>query len=272
MTDAADPRPRGVTAKRAMYAILAFQIGMAVVLAGSDLNGALPQLFNGPRAPAMDAPVAPGDQVRRFRPADLPGRPTRTDDRQVPIPDPGDMPSRLRFTDDAGTALLTGTIAPRDAARFTEWLATQPDLTAIRLHSPGGSVQDALCIGSAIRDAGLDTVMEPGDICLSACPYILASGVTRTVPNDALVGVHQHYFGENTALPAFLAIEDIQNGQAEVMAHLDTMGVDVRIMQPAMSTPPQAIYILLPEELVDYRMVTPPEDDAPEGDAPETDG
>ena len=72
------------------------------------------------------------------------------------------------------------------------------------------------------------------------------------------MGVHQHYFGENTALPAFLAVEDIQRGQADVMAHLDAMGVDVRVMQHALSTPPEAIYVLLPEELEDYALTTPP--------------
>ena len=36
---------------------------------------------------------------------------------------------------------------------------------------------------------------------------------------------------------------------------LDAMGIDVRVMQHAMSTPPEAIYVLLPEELRDYRIV-----------------
>jgi hypothetical protein len=257
MTDSADA-PKGFTVRRAILAILGFQVGMAVVLAGSDLIGAVPQLFNGPRAPALDAPVAPGDQVRRFRPGDLPGRERLSPDRQTPIPDPGDMPTRLRFTIEGEVALVTGDIAPGDATRFAEWLPDAADIRAIRLHSPGGSVRDALAIGAAIRAAELNTMMEPGDICLSACPYILAGGVARTIPDTAMVGVHQHYFGENTALPAFLAVEDIQRGQADVMAHLDTMGVDVRVMQHALSTPPEAIYVLLPEELSEYDFLTPP--------------
>lgn len=245
----------GFTVRRAIMAILAFQIAMAVVLAGSDLIAAIPRLFAGTSAPNLDAPVTPGDQVRRFRPGDLPARDRVAPDQQTPIPDPGDMPSRLRFTVEGDTALLTGQIAPGDATRFSEWLDADATFDTIRLHSPGGSVQDALAIGAAIRNAELATVMEPGDICFSACPYVLASGTTRTIPDDAMVGVHQHYFGENTALPAFLAIEDIQFGQAEVMAHLDAMGIDVRMMQHALSTPPEAIYVLLPEELVEYRMV-----------------
>ena len=264
MTETAPDARQGITVKRAITAILAFQIAMAVVLAGSDLISAIPRLLSGPDAPALDAPVAPGDQVRRFRPEDLPARDRRDPDRQTPIPDPGDMPTRLRFSVEDGVGLITGQIAPGDAARFAEWLETDATYEALRLHSPGGSVNDALAIGQAIRDAELATLMEPGDICLSACPYVLVGGTTRAVPEGAMVGVHQHYFGENTALPAFLAIEDIQFGQGEVMAHLDAMGIDVRLMQHALTTPPEAIYVLLPEELMDYGVI---EDTRPDTDA-----
>lgn len=249
--------PRGLTVKRAIAGILAFQIAMAVVLAGSDLIGALPRLLSGVNAPQLDAPIAPGDQVRRYRPGDLPARERRDPDRLSPIPDPGDMPTRLRFSVEGGVALVTGQIAPGDATRFAEWLDGANPFTTIRLHSPGGSVADALAMGQAIREAELSTLMEPGDICLSACPYILVGGVTRRVPDDAMVGVHQHYFGENTALPAFLAIEDIQFGQGDVMTHLDAMGIDVRIMVHALTTPPDAIYILLPEQLEAYGVIAP---------------
>lgn len=254
-----DTQTGGFTVKRAITAILAFQIAMAVVLAGSDLIGALPRLLSGTNAPQLDSPVAPGDQVRRFRPGDLPTRDRTGPERQTPIPDPGDMPTRLRFSVEDGVALVTGQIAPGDSTRFAEWLETDATFETIRLHSPGGSVTDALIIGQAIRDAELATVMEPGDICLSACPYVLVGGTTRTVPDTAMVGVHQHYFGENTALPAFLAIEDIQFGQGEVMAHLDAMGIDVRLMQHALTTPPEAIYVLLPEELIEYGVVADPD-------------
>ncbi len=119
--------------RRVILAILGIQIGMAAVLAGSDLIGAIPRLITGPDAPALDAPIAPGDQVRRFRPQDLPGRERVTPDQQTPIPDPGDMPARLRFTAEGETALVTGDIAPGDSTRFAEWLEGAEGVTAIRL-------------------------------------------------------------------------------------------------------------------------------------------
>jgi hypothetical protein len=123
------------------------------------------------------------------------------------------------------------------------------------LNSPGGSVHDALELGRALRLAGLETEMRDGDICYSACPYLLAAGVKRTIPQEAFVGVHQHYFGESTILPAFAAVEDIQRGQGLVMRYLDQMGIDPLIMQHALITPPNEIYVLLPEELVRYGFI-----------------
>jgi hypothetical protein len=83
------------------------------------------------------------------------------------------------------------------------------------------------------------------------------------VSAEAYVGVHQHYFGENTALPAFLAVEDIQRGQGEVMSYLIEMGVDPALMQHALVTPPEAIYVFVVEELADYSLATEVMDAAP---------
>ena len=115
---------------------------------------------------------------------------------------------------------------------------------------------DALELGRAIREAGLNTDMEGGAICLSACPYVLASGTERSADEDARIGVHQHYFGENTLLPAFTAVSDIQRGQGLVMRYLDEMGIDLRLMEPALMTPPKEIYLLTREELRDFNLLT----------------
>jgi hypothetical protein len=247
-----------LTTRTALRAMLGLQIGLAAGLLGMDFARVAPQMsWPGPAAPALDQPVSPGDQTRRFAPRILflrPGQP-------MPGVDTADMPSRLFFDETApGLVRATGAIAEGDAARFDEWLAARgaantPLPDRVELHSPGGSVAEALAIGRAIRAAGLDTAVTAGDLCLSACPYVLIGGVDRQV-SRAQVGVHQHYFGETTVLPAFLAVEDIQRGQAEVVVYLDEMGADLRLMAPAMATPPEDIYILLPDELTDYRVAT----------------
>jgi hypothetical protein len=98
--------------------------------------------------------------------------------------------------------------------------------------------------------------MLSGEFCYSACPYLLAGGEAREIDAQASVGVHQHYFGENSLLPAFVAVEDIQRGQGDVMAYLDEMGIDPLVMQHALATPPDEIYVLLEEELQRYGFIS----------------
>ncbi|MFQ8433545.1 hypothetical protein [Amaricoccus sp. W119] len=230
--------------------ILVAQIALAIGIMGGDVLGALPDgLPRQAPAAAPDVPVSPGDQTRRFLPdrmlPDRPGTPG------LPASEP--LPRRLAWNEttiDGVAALdLAGTIAPGDAARFVEYLDGRPEPPRlVTLRSPGGSVTDALAIGRRLRAEGIGTRVERGAICLSSCPYLLAGGVQRAISRTARVGVHQHFFGRSTVLPAFIAVADIQRGQAEVLTYLDEMGVDPMLAAKAMATPSNEIYILVPEE------------------------
>ena len=166
------------------------------------------------------------------------------------------MPDRLVLQPlDDGRALLTGQIQRGDGDRIITQIESSESDTIV-LHSPGGSVQDALDIGRAIRAAGKTVELRARDVCLSACPYMLAGGTERRVADGGRVGIHQHYFGENTLLPAFLAVQGIQRGQAEVMRYLSDMGVDPMVLVPGLETPPQSIYILTPEEMTEASLTT----------------
>ncbi|MDO5756232.1 MAG: hypothetical protein Q4P24_01770 [Rhodobacterales bacterium] len=250
------PLPKGWETRRVLYAVLGLQLIMAGFLAGSDMLGTLPSFAWPSNAPGMESPVVPGDQTRRYAPRDTPLPPRAPGAPERPYRTSGDLPTRLEFTRDGEVLHLTGEIATGDDARFADALAAEEGVTRAAINSPGGSVRDALSIGRALRDAGLATEIEPGDICFSACPYILAAGVVRKVGEGAQVGVHQHYFGKNVALPAFMAVSDIQSGQGEVMEYLDDMGVDLRLMRPALATPPEEIYILVEDELTEWQVVT----------------
>ena len=237
--------------------LLVAQCALGVLVVISDL----PMDFlsgSEPRSPELTVPVAPGNQTRRFDPdrirEDLPAGPG--------FPTEATLPSRLEFTTSVeglpeGAVLLNGSIADGDAVRFADWLQGEPNLpTSIALNSPGGDVDDALQIGRLIRARDLPVVIAPGAVCFSACPYILAGGRERQVSREGFVGVHQHYFGENTYLPAFLLVSDIEAGQGEVMAYLGEMGIDPLVMAKALITPPDDIYILLPDELEGFRLAT----------------
>ncbi|MEM6696335.1 MAG: hypothetical protein AAF626_16875 [Pseudomonadota bacterium] len=242
-------------AGKAIRAILAVQVAIALLLFARDLSSTWPRMGFAPAAPGFERPLAPGDQTRRFDPLRWPERPGLT------RPAMPEVPTRLQFEPDPGDATilrLTGAIAPGDAQRFAEWLASQTAAySQVVLHSPGGSVADALAIGRALREAELNTLVDANAVCFSACPYMLAGGVTRIAEDGALVGVHQHYFDENTLLPAFMAVEDIQRGQGEVLIYLIEMGVDPALMQHALVTGPDEIYVLTADELSAYRLAEP---------------
>lgn len=242
---------RGLSTYGVLVGMLGLQLLLALLLIGRDFMVALPNLLRPSSQPTFDTPVVPGDQRRRYTPRDMPLNPN-----VQRFTSSGDMPKRLDFDHQNETLTVTGQIAEGDAERFAETLKDLPEtITRVRLNSPGGSVQDALAIGRDLRARGLATLAGSGDICLSACPYVFASGVTRVADEDAQIGVHQHFFGANAALPAYWAVETIQYGQAEVMVYLDDMGVDTLVMQHALATPPDEIYVLIPEELASYRMV-----------------
>ncbi|MHA6325399.1 COG3904 family protein [Roseivivax sp. CAU 1753] len=241
-----------VSVGRALKGVLAFQlvIGGALVLGDMSKSGFRLPGF-GPGTPALTEPVRPGDQRRTFDPG-------RVNPNLNPVRDPGALPDRLALTQiESDTWRLEGGIEPGDAERIRNRLAeVLPTPRTLVLQSPGGSVRDALDLGRHLRAEGIATEMLAGEYCYSACPYLFAGGAERTLEDGASLGVHQHYFGQSTLLPAFVAVEDIQRGQGEVMTYLDDMGIDPLVMQHALSTPPDEIYVLLPEEIARYRFET----------------
>jgi hypothetical protein len=199
--------------------------------------------------------------VREYRTDDTsPGYQEPADSPEIPLP--GNLPKRLEFTlhetgDGSSVLLLNGAIEDGDAQRFDAFLASldaAPDMVA--LNSPGGRVGEAIRIGHGIRERELDTVMPPGMVCYSACPYILSGGINRVVSDKASVGLHQHYYDQPGYMPVFFAVEDIQRGQGRTMEYLIEMGIDPSVMVHSLNTPPDEIYILVEEELIESRIAT----------------
>lgn len=236
------------TERRTLRWLLGGQIVIAVFLVLADIGSMLPSLFDpASDAPELNRPTQPGDQTRRYQPSN-PARPGTGIDP--------DMPSQLTLTTQGIDSIaLRGAISPGDGARIaSELRRIAPDV--VTFDSPGGSVSDGLEIGRAIRTLSIETRVDAGAVCLSACPYMFVGGTIRNIDDSGRLGVHQHSFGESTILPAFLATQDIQSGQAEVLAHLDAMGIDLRIMGPALATPANEIYILTTDELRDWNVVS----------------
>lgn len=162
-----------------------------------------------------------------------------------------------------GQLHLTGTIEIGSAERFAAEIAARGEYVhTVVLESPGGSVVDALAIGSLIHEKGLATKVAAGSLCASSCPIIFASGATRIASPDAAIGVHQVYAAGLSGDPqsalrvAGAAMSDAQTTTAEIIGHLTKTGVDPALWLHALKTPPDRLYYFNPEEMTRLKLVT----------------
>lgn len=249
-----------VTISQGLKWALITQVLLAFLLVAADIDARwLPQI--GDRTAIPSGPVSPGDQVRRYDP--LRTQPDFTNTTTMPEIDiPSETPARLEFrtahTEKLGeVVLIIGEVDQGDADRFSAFIAGLDSVPKIiALNSPGGVVDEALAIGRHIRQIEADTVMLPGMICLSSCPYVLAAGGGRSVSRDAAIGLHQHYYDTPGYMPVFLAVEGIQHGQGKTLEYLIEMGVDPSLMVYSLNTPPEEIYLLVEDELLSTRLAT----------------
>lgn len=162
-----------------------------------------------------------------------------------------------------GQLLLTGSLDVGSADRFASEIEARGEyVETVVLDSPGGSVVDALAIGSLIHERGLATKVAAGSLCASSCPIVFASGAQRIASPDAAIGVHQIYAAalsgdpQNALRVAGTAMSDAQTTTAEIMSHLTTTGVDPALWLHALETPPDRLYYFSPEEMTRLRLVT----------------
>ncbi len=206
----------------------------------------------------MELPV-PGDQTRPYLPKTMPLGPGRQKPDLPGYFGPLDgtvLSAPMQFVrgeEDKVSAI--GTIDPGASDRLEAFLEdNNKQIGEIVLHSPGGSVADALLMAQAIRDAGISTRVAADGYCASSCPLLLAGGLYRRAGPRAYIGVHQVF-----ALPS--AVGTLQRGMADAQAIsalcqrlLVNMGVDAKAWIFAMSTPPQDLYLFTPEQLREFRL------------------
>ena len=159
--------------------------------------------------------------------------------------------------------LARGAIQPDTPRSFREnWqmLQVRQQYPKIYFHSPGGNLEGALELGRLIRAAGLDThvggpyleaqgIGRPPEVlvqraaCVSACAYAFLGGVSRSLGENGLLGLHQFFSREG----------DIGDSPTQVMmtvlgGYLDQMGVDRRFLDFAATTVPDQIKPLSPAQ------------------------
>lgn len=209
--------------------------------------------------PALMPLPQPGDQKRIYLPKSMPLGPERKTPRLPGIVgpiDPMTMGQPMQFyTGTDGDYSAVGTITPGTAERWKQFLAdNDKQIGRLFLHSPGGSVADALEMSRLVRMAGISTVVPAHGYCASSCPLVLAGGLYRNAGARSWVGVHQIYTVEASLGTVQQGMEQAQHVSAECQKHLYEMGVDPRLWTYAMDTPPADLYVLTERQIRDLRL------------------
>jgi hypothetical protein len=178
-----------------------------------------------------------------------------------------------------------GRIEPGSARAFAEAVERlKGRRLPILIHSPGGSVPDAIAMGELIRAKSLavavartlimncpeaarkcpdgpGTAITGGATCASACVLVLAGGVERLAGPVPLIGVHQitTLVKEPEGLAHLTSTRKLyeQHGiDAEVTDYLAAMGVGDPVMTLARKTPAASVRWLSLAELKGSRLAT----------------
>lgn len=121
--------------------------------------------------------------------------------------------------------------------------------TTVLVNSTGGRVYIAMNIANILRDNGIHAQTQK---CSSACVYLFAGGVTRTVDRNATIKVHSAKYENADATTPFFA----QKLVADIYDHLDELGIDPTLGHIAARVPNDKWHVLNREELMKFRIAT----------------
>jgi hypothetical protein len=223
-----------------------------------DLNAHVPEQATA--SPASAPSATPDDGTDLTKTVTSPSR-RDGDERRAPLRRPDAQLSAAMTFDLVGDGrlLATGTINPGTANAFAAEIAKRGGyVKTVVLHSPGGSVTDALDMGRLIRKKGFATEVEDDRYCASSCPLVCAGGVERRAGSKAAIGVHQvtAVARDGTTHPPDGA-ERVQRISADCQRYLRDMGVDSMVWIHAMETPANELFYFKPDELVILKLATP---------------
>ncbi len=267
LTDRLRALPDGVILRQVFLGLVVVSAAMIFVDLREQLRTESVDPFGMPAlSPVrMDRPER-DNQVRPYLPMTRPMAPDETSERLFSRPREESEAAPMRFRlGTHGAAFAEGTITPGTADAFAEFLAGEraAGVSEIVLHSPGGSVTDAAAIAKLIRDGGLNTRILPDGYCASSCPLVFAGGVKRFADATSWIGVHQ-VFALTTAFGSLAeGMEEAQIVSAEAQDLLSGFGVDPLVWTRAMATPKEKLYLFTPEELVELKLATEVEGEAP---------
>lgn len=210
--------------------------------------------------PVPMTPVSPSDQIRPYVPSSRPVGPGRNPpdlSRFGITPEMSERDAMVFKDDGKGVLLAFGTITPGTSKVFEGALLSREEkISEVILHSPGGSVNDALEMGKLIRESEFNTTVVANGYCASSCPLVFAAGVERAAHETSWIGVHQVYTPSSTFGSIQQGMDQAQRISALCQQALVDFGVDPALWIKAMETPKDQLYVLTTEELEELKLAT----------------
>ena len=146
--------------------------------------------------------------------------------------------------------VLEGRIGSDDVAIFKRSLEKAGDKGSLTLvlDSEGGDVAAAIEIGRVVRRWSASFVVVAANAkCFSACVFVLAGGLSRTV--HGTIGIHRP-FGSGTEAQSYDATQKkFRALEQAAKNYLHDMNVPASLYDEMMSVPPQKLRILTKAEL-----------------------
>jgi hypothetical protein len=171
-----------------------------------------------------------------------------------------DYPGRLQG-DERWLIYLDGPVDPGATSRVVSLILSEHITNAVVfLNSPGGSLVTAMQLGRVLREHAFDTrvgtrttdaTRATAGTCHSACPFILAGGVQRSVEPGSAVGLHR---AENRQPPRDVdAFQHVVRTQ--VVEYLAEMGVHAEVADIMEVIPHDRIRDLTVDEALQLNLV-----------------
>jgi len=223
-------------------------------LNGNSVPFNLPFLKTAPTTSPI-TPAKDQDQIRRYSPqtkvdfgpggkAKLPGVAGNADTL---------LSGSMTFHN-AGNGVISaiGLIEAGTTFRFEDFIKSLDDVdpvTEVYLHSPGGSVRDAIDMSRFIRDRKITTHITKNGYCASSCPLVFSGGAKRSIGEPAVLGVHQVFTSDTATGTLQQGIANAQAISADAQELLVDMGVDPRAWIKAMATSKDQLYLFTEKEI-----------------------
>lgn len=118
------------------------------------------------------------------------------------------------------------------------------------IDSSGGMVEDGIRAGDVIADSHWTVWVREGDMCHSACLFVLAAGDNRLVSGP--VGIHRIIRLHSDATTRAELDAELRDVHDNIKDYFSRNGVDVAVADMMMTVPSRALRLLTPDELRAY--------------------